>query len=131
MPANSPFMRVRAAGREQARHGPLFALAHNRRHGGGEQALRSAHVLALLVALSKRAARAGVRQVAPEAQALESVESLLGLRIGQKHGAVVTHMNEVVGAERVSGFRNSLGGLAFGAQAEDDPRCDLRLGVRS
>ena len=70
---------------------------------------------------------ASVGQLAPEAHALESVERLLGLRIGQEHGAIVTYMNKVVGAERVSGFRNPLGGLAFGAQAEDDPRCDLRL----
>ena len=85
-----------AAGSEEAGHGALFVLADNRGHGGGEQALRGAHVLALLGRLVETGAGAGIGQVAPQAEALEPVEDLLGLGVGQKHRAVVAHMHQVV-----------------------------------
>ena len=118
---------MRAAGVEQARYGALFVLADHRGHGGGEQALRSAHVLALLGRLVEAGAGSGIGQIAPEAEALEPVENLLGLRVGEQHRAVVAHMHEIVGTERIAGLGAALGGGALGAQAKDDARCDLRF----
>ena len=61
-----------------------------------------AHVLAVLGRLVEAGAGAGVGQVAPDAEPLQPVEHLLGLRERQQHRAVVAHMHEVVRRERVA-----------------------------
>ena len=72
-------------------------LADDRRHGGGEQASARARMSSPCLGRPVEAgAGAGVGQVAAEAQALQPVEDLLGLRVGQQHRAVVADMHEVV-----------------------------------
>ena len=129
MPGELALHGVGAAGREQAGDGALLALADDGGDGGGEQALRGAHVLALLGGLVEAGAGPGIGQVATEAEPLEPVEDLLGLGERQQHGAVVAHMHEVVRRERIAWLRTlRVGGFALGAQAEDDAGRDLRLG---
>ena len=92
------------------------------------QALSSAHVLALLGRLVEPSAGSHIGQVAPEAKALEPVENLLGLRVGEQHRAVVAHMHKILDTERIAGLGTALGGVTLGAQAEDDARREFRLG---
>ena len=86
-----------------------------------------AHVLALLRGLVEAGAGAGVGQVAADAEALQPVEDLLGLGVGQQHGAVVADVHEVVRRERIAAVGGALGRVALGAQAEDDAGRDLGL----
>jgi hypothetical protein len=73
---------VRAAGREQAGHGAFLASCRPPRPRRRQATLRRAHVLALLGRLVEAGAGTGIGQVAPEAEALEPVEDLLGLVYG-------------------------------------------------
>ena len=129
MPGELALHGVGAARREQAGDGALLVLADHRGDGGGEQAPARARMSSpSLGRLVEAGAGAGIGQVAPDAEALQPVEDLLGLRVRQQHRAVVAHVHQIVRRERIAGLDARLAALALGAQAEDDARRDLGLG---
>ena len=122
MPANSPFMACVPPGVNRLATARSSFLPTTEATAAASRCCARAHVLALLGGLVEAGAGAGIGQVAAEAEPLQAVEDLLGLRVGQQHRAVVAHMHEIVRRERIAGLDAALGRIALGAQAEDDAR---------
>ena len=78
------------------------------------------HVLPIAGGSAKPGARAGVGQVAADAELLEVIKHVLGLSMGENHFAVIPDVNEVMRREGVIRFDIAKSGLADSPQAEDN-----------
>src|SRR5690606_17183013 len=110
---------VGAARREQAGDGALFLLADDGGNRAREELLVRLHVAAEAGRLVEPLASLNLRRVATDAELLQVVENLLGLRMREQHIPVLSDMDEVMRVEGIVGV-GGLGCVALRAQAEDD-----------
>ena len=127
MPWNSPFMAWVPPGVNRLATARSSFLPTMEATALASKFLGGAHVLAVLGCLVEAGAGSGVGQVAPDAEPLQAVERLLGLRERQQHRAVIAHMHDVMRGERIARLDGLQRRLAHGPQAEDDTRRDREL----
>ena len=106
---------VGAAGGEEAGDGSFFFFANDGGDGGGEEPTGLRHVFTLFGGFVETVTGFGIRQVAPDADALEAVEHGLGLGEGQQRGGVVADVDEVMRRKGAARLERLGSGFALGA----------------
>ena len=130
IPWNSPFFAWVPPGENRLATARSSFLPTIEATAAAEQFLGRGHVLAVASGPVEAGAGVGIGQVAADAELLQPVEHLLGLREGEQDAAVVADVHEIVRRERISRLDGGRGRFALGTQAEDHARRDRGLARR-